>query len=186
MTITRANTDLHFLGIDSIKFLTLFLGIVRHSCCNIWQSWSRAWGGGCRWRTRLSRCSMGLKSGDLEGHGSSLMLFWSRYSIVTCAVCGLASSCWNNSLCRSITCMMWAWRIRLYTLLPLNFPGHVYFAPTSWHYLHRSNPLPEHRRKRNVHSGAYLRVFCHIMFLQQKKRLVAEPNSSPVSECPAP
>ena len=83
MTTTRGqHTALHLLGIDSIKFLTLFLGIVRHSCCNIWRSWSRVWGRGCRWRTRLSswshRCSMGFKSGDLEGHGSTLMLFCSR------------------------------------------------------------------------------------------------------------
>ena len=35
MSITRGQ---HLLGIDSIKFLTLFLGIVLHYCCNIWQS----------------------------------------------------------------------------------------------------------------------------------------------------
>jgi hypothetical protein len=39
---------------------------------------------------------MGFKSGDLEGHGSTLMLFCSRKSIVTRAVCGLALSCWNT------------------------------------------------------------------------------------------
>ena len=32
MTTTRGQ---HLLGIDSIKFLTLFLSIVLHSCCNI-------------------------------------------------------------------------------------------------------------------------------------------------------
>jgi hypothetical protein len=35
---SMALDPLHLLGIDLIKFLTLFLGIVRHSCCNIWRS----------------------------------------------------------------------------------------------------------------------------------------------------
>jgi hypothetical protein len=56
-------TALHLLDIDSIKCITLFLGIVRHSCCNIWRSWWMVWGsdGGCRWRTRVSSWSIGVQ-----------------------------------------------------------------------------------------------------------------------------
>ena len=57
------------------------------------------------------------------------------------------------------------------TLQPLNCPEHarVLFCyhlrspPTSWHYLHRSYPLPEHRRKGNDRSGACIPVFCHLV-----------------------
>ena len=113
-------------GIDSINFLTLFRGIVRHSCCSNYQSWSRVWGGGWSWRTRLfkwfQRCAFGFKSGELEGHGSTLMLFCSTQSIVKRAVCDLALSCWNNFLCWSITCMKWGWRISSLYLTAVKLP----------------------------------------------------------------
>jgi hypothetical protein len=38
-------------------------------------------------------------------------------------VCGLALSCWNNSLCRSITCMRWGWRISSLYLIAVTLPG---------------------------------------------------------------
>jgi hypothetical protein len=38
-------------------------------------------------------------------------------------VCGLALSCWNNSLCLSITCMRWCWRILSLYLTPVKLPG---------------------------------------------------------------
>jgi hypothetical protein len=38
-------------------------------------------------------------------------------------VCGLALSCWNNSLCRSITCMRWGWRISSLYLTAVKFSG---------------------------------------------------------------
>jgi hypothetical protein len=84
-------------------------------------------------------------------------------------VCGLALSCWPS------VGQLRAWdevgEFCLCTSQPSNFPGHarVLFCyhlrspPTSWHYLHRNFPLPEHRRKRNVHSGACIPVFCHLV-----------------------
>ena len=60
---------------------------------------------------------------DLEGHGSTLMLFCSRLFIVTHAVRRLALSCWNNSLCRSITCMRWGWRTSSLYRTAVKFPG---------------------------------------------------------------
>ena len=109
---------------------------------------------------------MAFKSGDLEGHGSTLILFCSRYSIVTRAVVDLVLSCLNNSLIRSISCMRWGWRISSLYLTVVKLPRTctrfvLRSFDTSWHYLHRSYPLPEHRRKRNVHSGDYIHVFCH-------------------------
>jgi hypothetical protein len=38
-------------------------------------------------------------------------------------MCGLALSCWNNSLCRSITCMRWGWKIASLYLTAVKFPG---------------------------------------------------------------
>ena len=39
------------------------------------------------------------------------------------ALCGLALACWNNSLCRSITCMRWGWRISSLYLTVVTLPG---------------------------------------------------------------
>ena len=41
MTTTRGQHCSALLGIASIKFLTSFLSIVRHSCCNIWCLYTR-------------------------------------------------------------------------------------------------------------------------------------------------
>ena len=68
---------------------------------------------GLRWRLSLAHTFIQLIQQVFNGiqvrlfgrHGSTLMLFCSRQSIVTRAVCSLALSCWNNSLCRSIKCM---------------------------------------------------------------------------------
>lgn len=124
MTSTRGQ---HLLGIDSINFLTLFRDIVSLSCSNIWQSWTSVWGGGWRLHTRLSkwsqRCSIGFKSGELEGHGSIFILFCSRQFIAKRAVRGLALSCWNNFLCRPIKCMRWGRIFSSLYLTAVNLPG---------------------------------------------------------------
>jgi hypothetical protein len=88
----------------------------------------------------------------------------------------------ENPICRSITCMSWGWINSFLCITVLNCMGHALglFCGQLRHYFNRSYPLPEHTRKRNVHSGAYVPVY-----LQKKTRRVAEPNSSPVSECPA-
>ena len=85
--------------------------IKRHSllmsiCCTSFQALTRAcsscWGVlGCgTWLlTCLSilshRCSLGLRSRDIAGHGSTLMLFSVKKFWVTIAACGRALSCWN-------------------------------------------------------------------------------------------
>jgi hypothetical protein len=38
-------------------------------------------------------------------------------------LCGLALSCWNNPLCRSITCVKWGWRISSLYLTAVKLPG---------------------------------------------------------------
>ena len=55
----------------------------------------------------------------------------------TRAVCGLALSCWNNSLCRSITCMRWVWRmsslyltaVKLSVLRSFEIAAHIMTLP---------------------------------------------------------
>ena len=75
-----ANTGLHLLGKDRIICCIQICGILCHSCCNSCLSLPNRWGGGWRWRTCLwsssQWCSMGFKSGDFEGDGNILMLFW--------------------------------------------------------------------------------------------------------------
>ena len=87
-----ANTVLHLLGTDRIKFCIRSCGILCHSCCTYWLSWSNDWDGGWCWRTPLpnssERCSMGFKSGDFEGHGNTWMLFRMRKSNDTLAAWG--------------------------------------------------------------------------------------------------
>jgi hypothetical protein len=62
-------------------------------------SWSSVWGGGCRWNTRLSswshRCSMGFKSGDLEGHGTNFNMTGSVLNCDKLTFSYLSSEIWT-------------------------------------------------------------------------------------------
>ena len=119
-----ATTVRHLLGQERISRWILSCGMALHSSCSATAScWSVC---GCRWRCRTRRsrvshrCSIGLRSGDLEGHGKTLTLEFCRKVIVARAVWGRALSCWNICLCWSIigrrwgrnTWSMYRWAVR--------------------------------------------------------------------------
>ena len=132
----------------------------RHSllmsiCCTPFQALTRAcsscWGVlGCgTWLlTCLSilshRCSLGLRSRDIAGHGSTLMLFSAKKFWVTIAACGRALSCWNVTLflCCWIKGTRCGWRILFMYKLAVRFPWTItkllspvaMMAPTPLHY----------------------------------------------------
>jgi hypothetical protein len=70
-------------------------------------------------------CSMGYKCGDLEVHGSTLMLFCSRYSIVTRAVCGLRCSVGITPSVGQLRAWGEVCEFRVCTLQSLNCSGHA-------------------------------------------------------------
>jgi len=79
------------LGIDSINRRIRSCGILPHSCSRAYCSSCRVCGAGWRLRTRRSKSShklsIGFKSGDLEGQGSTVTFWLARKSTVARAVC---------------------------------------------------------------------------------------------------
>ena len=74
------NTARTRLGIDSIDQRIRSCGILPHSCSRACCSSCRICGAGCRLRRRRSKsshkCSIGFKSGDLDGQGALLRSGW--------------------------------------------------------------------------------------------------------------
>ena len=77
------------------------------------------------WKRRciLSQtCSIGDRSGDIAGHGSTLTLFWIKKSVTTRATCGRALSCWSVALC-CCTNGTWGRMISSRYLMPVSVPS---------------------------------------------------------------
>ena len=100
------NTAWTRLCIDSINWQIRSCGILLHSCSRACCSLS------ClqRWLTTahvsiqvIHKCSIGFKSSDLNGQGSTVTFWLAKKSTVERTVCGRALSCWKTSLRRSIT-----------------------------------------------------------------------------------
>ena len=86
---------------ELVRRRTLSAGMASHSSCRAWRSSAKLVGGCCRALTLLSswshRCSMGFRSGDLEGHGSTAIPRFAKWSATILAVCGVAPSCMRVS-----------------------------------------------------------------------------------------
>ena len=75
---------------NSIPFQTSWSCSQRSSLLVIWP------GRFCRrLSTSFQTCSIGLRSGDCEGHSKRLMWFLSNHCLVSIAVCFGSLSCWN-------------------------------------------------------------------------------------------
>jgi hypothetical protein len=110
---------LHLIGMDQIKFCIRTCGIhftfmfQRLTELVQWLRWE--W----RWRMRLSssplRCSMGIKSGDFEGHGNTLLLFWVMTSMITLAVNSIfkMNLTYAFLILQIIYCNLWKVRTRI-------------------------------------------------------------------------
>ena len=100
------NTARTRLDIDSINRGIRSCRILPHSCARACISSCRVCGAGWRLCTRRSKssheCSVGFKSGDLDGQGSTVTFWLARKSTVAWAVCGRALSCWKTSIPRFI------------------------------------------------------------------------------------
>ena len=100
---------------EAMRWRITSCGMAVHSACKAAASWGRVCGWGCRRRRRRSnssqRCSMGFKSGDLEGQGRTLMLWCLKKTVVSRAVWGRALSCWKTSL--TFTMMGCTWGLRI-------------------------------------------------------------------------
>ena len=123
------------------------------------------------------------------------MVFCSRLSIDISAVCDLALSCWNNLLCRSITCMRLEWRISSLYITAVKFPR----TGASPVLLSFENRRPHHDTtftvaihllktggRQTLILASVLYPYSTISFLQEKTGLVAKPNSAPVSKWSVP
>ena len=81
------------------------------------------------WRPRNRRCisshtcSIGDKSGDIAGQGSTFKLFWVKQSATTRATCGRALSCCNVALRYCTYGRTWGRMISSRYLMPVSVPS---------------------------------------------------------------
>ena len=68
-------------------------------------------------------CSIGDKSGDIAGQGSTLTLFWIKKSVTTSATCGRALSCCSVVLCCCSNGRTWGHMIWSQYLMPVSVPS---------------------------------------------------------------
>ena len=92
-------TAVHRLLIDETRCAKNSWGSCSQICCRslLNSRTFHGWLGRLRsWRFIASHtCSIGDKSRDTAGHGSTRTWCWSSKLVVTQAVCGRALSCWN-------------------------------------------------------------------------------------------
>jgi hypothetical protein len=126
------NTARTRLGIDSINRRIQSCGISPHSCSKSCCSSCRVCSAGWRLHTRRfkssHKCSIGLKSGDLGGQGSTVTFWLARKSTVARVVCGRALSCYKTFLRRVIAGSMCGVKTSSLYRAALRLPGMC----TSW------------------------------------------------------
>lgn len=95
-------TDSRRLLIPWMSLRIWFWGILFHSSCRAAVNSLRLWTGGSLCLTRRPRkshkCSMGLRSGLMAGHGILSIAFCRKKSFTACALWGLALSSINMGL----------------------------------------------------------------------------------------
>ena len=162
------NTAWIRLGIDSINRRIRYCGILPKFCSRACCSSCRVWG--ARWRLRTRRfksphkCSIGFKSDDLNGKGSTVTLWL--------AVWGRTLSCWitflwrciEGSMCGVKTSSLYRarWGCRECVLVLVGCFGLSIWHPTSSHFLRRTFRPQGRSSLRTSNSGVCTHMYGHL------------------------
>ena len=142
------------------------------------------------WRPRKRHCissqtcSIGDKSGEIAGQGSTLTLFWIKKLVTTSATCGRALSCCSVALCCTDG--------RTWGLMPVSLPSTMTravlhgmrFHLTPWYYLRRKDAAESHNYDvMETFTNMMVHSRTTVTAVEMKPGYIREKNTCPVLLC---